>query len=70
MYPVIAFKSIKTQKHAPAIERNGNKIKGKGGSVLHPMTKEHYILFIESHNERILRSLLRGLASDYHHYFP
>jgi superoxide reductase len=35
------------EKHVPVIERNGNKIKVKVGSVAHPMTKEHYILFIE-----------------------
>lgn len=35
------------EKHVPVIERNGNKIKVKVGSVPHPMTKEHYILFIE-----------------------
>jgi superoxide reductase len=35
------------EKHVPVIERNGNKIKVKVGSIAHPMTKEHYILFIE-----------------------
>jgi superoxide reductase len=35
------------EKHVPVIERNGNKVKVKVGSVAHPMTKEHYILFIE-----------------------
>jgi superoxide reductase len=35
------------EKHVPVVERNGNKIKVKVGSVAHPMTKEHYILFIE-----------------------
>jgi superoxide reductase len=35
------------EKHVPVIEKNGNTVKVKIGSVPHPMTKEHYILFIE-----------------------
>jgi superoxide reductase len=35
------------EKHVPVIERQGNKVTVKVGSVAHPMTKEHYILFIE-----------------------
>jgi superoxide reductase len=35
------------EKHVPVIERNGNRVKVKVGSIPHPMTKEHYILFIE-----------------------
>jgi superoxide reductase len=35
------------EKHVPVIERNGTTIKVKIGSIPHPMTKEHYILFIE-----------------------
>jgi superoxide reductase len=35
------------EKHVPVIERSGNKVTVKVGSVAHPMTKEHYILFIE-----------------------
>jgi len=35
------------EKHVPVIERQGNKVTVKVGSVPHPMTKEHYILFIE-----------------------
>ena len=35
------------EKHVPVIERSGNKATVKVGSVPHPMTKEHYILFIE-----------------------
>ena len=35
------------EKHVPVIERNGNKVTVKVGSVAHPMTKEHYILFVE-----------------------
>jgi len=36
-----------TEKHVPVIERNGNSVTVKIGDVAHPMTKEHYILFIE-----------------------
>lgn len=35
------------EKHVPVIERTGNKVTVKVGSVPHPMTKEHYISFIE-----------------------
>ena len=35
------------EKHIPVIERNGNSVTVKVGSVAHPMTPEHYILFIE-----------------------
>jgi superoxide reductase len=35
------------EKHVPVIERSGNKVTVKVGSVPHPMTKEHYILFVE-----------------------
>ena len=35
------------EKHVPVIERTGNKVTVKVGSVPHPMTKEHYILFVE-----------------------
>jgi superoxide reductase len=35
------------EKHVPVIERNGNKVTVKVGSIPHPMTKEHYIVFIE-----------------------
>ncbi len=34
------------EKHVPAITRNGNKIDVQVGSVLHPMTEEHWITFI------------------------
>nr|WP_320131891.1 desulfoferrodoxin family protein [uncultured Holophaga sp.] len=36
-----------TEKHVPVIEREGNQVKVKVGSVAHPMTPEHYILFVE-----------------------
>lgn len=35
------------EKHVPVIERCGNGIKVKVGSVDHPMTQEHYIMWIE-----------------------
>jgi len=36
-----------TEKHVPVIERTGTTVKVKVGSVAHPMTPEHYILFVE-----------------------
>lgn len=35
------------EKHVPAIERNGDEVTVKVGSVAHPMVKGHYITFIE-----------------------
>jgi superoxide reductase len=35
------------EKHVPVIEKNGNVVKVKVGSVPHPMEAKHYILFIE-----------------------
>jgi superoxide reductase len=35
------------EKHVPVIVREGKKVTVKVGSVAHPMTKEHYILFVE-----------------------
>jgi len=35
------------EKHVPVITRAGNKVTVTVGSVAHPMTKEHYILFVE-----------------------
>lgn len=35
------------EKHVPVIERNGTKVTVKVGGVEHPMTPDHYILFIE-----------------------
>jgi superoxide reductase len=49
------------EKHVPVIERNGNMVKVKVGSVAHPMTKEHYILFIELiAGDKVLRHDLRA----------
>lgn len=36
-----------TEKHVPVIERDGNRVTVKVGEAPHPMTKEHYILFLE-----------------------
>lgn len=35
------------EKHIPVMERNGNKIKIKVGSVPHPMEVKHYIEWVE-----------------------
>ncbi|HLV31678.1 MAG TPA: desulfoferrodoxin [Chitinispirillaceae bacterium] len=35
------------EKHVPVIEKDGNKVTVKVGEVPHPMTKGHYILFVE-----------------------
>lgn len=34
------------EKHVPVVEKDGNKITVKVGSVTHPMVEEHYIVFI------------------------
>jgi superoxide reductase len=35
------------EKHVPVMVRNGNQVTVKVGSAPHPMTPEHYILFVE-----------------------
>jgi superoxide reductase len=35
------------EKHVPVITRQGNLVTVKVGAAAHPMTPEHYILFIE-----------------------
>ncbi len=35
------------EKHVPVIERDGLRVTVKVGDVAHPMTAEHYILFVE-----------------------
>ncbi|MBN2241709.1 MAG: desulfoferrodoxin [Acidobacteria bacterium] len=35
------------EKHVPVIERDGNKVTVRVGSVPHPMEKDHYILCVE-----------------------
>ncbi len=39
------------EKHVPVIEKAGNEITIKVGSVPHPMVEEHYIPFIVAVNE-------------------
>jgi len=34
------------EKHVPEVTVDGNKVKVQIGSVIHPMTEEHYIQFI------------------------
>ncbi|NOZ60803.1 MAG: desulfoferrodoxin [Calditrichaeota bacterium] len=36
-----------TEKHVPVIEKSGNEVTVKVGSVPHPMEEKHYIEFIE-----------------------
>lgn len=36
-----------TEKHVPVIIQEGNKVTVNVGEVDHPMTKEHYIVFVE-----------------------
>lgn len=38
---------IGLEKHVPVIEKVGNKVKVKVGSVPHPMEEKHYIEWIE-----------------------
>jgi len=38
---------IGLEKHVPVIEKVGNKVKVKVGSVPHPMEQKHYIEWIE-----------------------
>jgi superoxide reductase len=35
------------EKHVPVIEKTGNKVKVKVGSIPHPMEEKHYIEWIE-----------------------
>ncbi len=35
------------EKHVPVFERDGNIVTVKVGDVAHPMTPDHYILFVE-----------------------
>ena len=48
------------EKHVPVIERNGNKVTVKVGSVLHPMEEKHFIQFIELIADgRVYRKMLK-----------
>ena len=41
------IEDVGLEKHVPVIEKIGNKVKVKVGSVLHPMERKHYIEWIE-----------------------
>ena len=48
------------EKHVPVIERTGNRIKIKVGSVPHPMKQKHYIEWIEiTADDKIYRKFLK-----------
>ncbi len=51
------------EKHVPVIEETSTGIKVTVGSVEHPMTEEHYIVFIEilTENEVIRKELKPGM---------
>lgn len=40
-----------TEKHVPAVTRDGNAIKVQVGSTPHPMLEEHYIMWIAAVQE-------------------
>lgn len=41
-----------TEKHVPVIEKTGNGIRVRVGSIEHPMQKEHYIQWISVKKDR------------------
>lgn len=48
------------EKHVPVIARSGTTVTVKVGSVAHPMTPAHYILFIEVlHGQNVYRRDLK-----------
>ena len=48
------------EKHVPVIERTGDRIKVKVGSVPHPMEQKHYIEWIEiTADDKIYRKFLK-----------
>lgn len=49
------------EKHVPVIEIDGDKVTVKIGSVSHPMTKEHYIEWIELVDEECNRVQRKNL---------
>ena len=40
-----------TEKHVPVVEKDGNNVVVKVGSVPHPMQDQHYIEWIEAHTD-------------------
>lgn len=48
------------EKHLPVIERNGNEVTVKVGSVAHPMDDNHYIQWIEViDGDKVMRQMLK-----------
>lgn len=48
------------EKHVPEVKIDGNKVHVQVGSVPHPMTEEHYIMWIEIHEgENVKRTWLK-----------
>lgn len=45
------------EKHVPFVEINGDELKVSVGSVLHPMTKEHHIMFIYLITDKTIRRI-------------
>lgn len=41
------IEDVGLEKHVPVIEKAGNKVKVKVGSIPHPMEQKHYIEWIE-----------------------
>jgi len=61
-----------TEKHVPLLEENGSGIKIVVGSTAHPMTEEHYIMWIEVINgDYVNRKYLKpGDAPEAEFYVP
>jgi len=54
------MKDIGLEKHVPVMEKAGNKVKVKVGSVPHPMEQNHYIEWIEViADDKIYRKFLK-----------
>ena len=59
---LIAEKTVDVglEKHVPILEKVGNRVKVKVGSVPHPMEQKHYIEWIEIiANGRVYRNFLK-----------
>ena len=61
-----------TEKHVPLLEENGSGIKIVAGSTAHPMTEEHYIMWVEVINgDYVNRKYLKpGDAPEAEFYVP
>jgi len=54
------IEDVGLEKHVPVIEKIGNKVKVKVGSVPHPMEQKHYIEWIEIvADDKTCRKLLK-----------